>query len=219
MSTTGTSASSFLPSDLRPIRRCNWPKGSTVLPCFQGGFLRRSRSHRGGRGPRAAASARDAGSVTSSSPRLQRNVRSRSAAGSTERCRMPSHFHSACQPASGPRLSGASSSGWARKKGYKRLSSASLASAASSRSKKAGDGSQSPIKRCAMTPESIPATPASARVTSCCETPTRKAPVISLFQTNRWLSSISDQALRASRASRCVSSSATRNGSSRSSTQ
>ena len=130
---------------------------------------------------------------------------------------MPSHFHSACQSPIGPRLSGTASSGWARKNGYKRLTSASLASGASRRSKKVAEGSQSPINRCATTAASMPAASARARVTSCCETPTRNAPVISLFQTNRWRSSISAQARRI--ASCWTSRSAPRSGSSRSSTQ
>ena len=54
-------------------------------------------------------------------------------------------------------------------------------------------------------------------MTSCCETPTRNAPVMSLFQTNRCGRSIARQAART--ASRCASSPASRSGSSVSSTQ
>ncbi len=68
-----------------------------------------------------------------------------------------------------------------------------------------------------MTVGSIPRTWPSARVTSCCETPTRKPPLMSLFQTNRCGPSSSRQARTI--ASRCASSPALRSGKRRSSTQ
>ena len=95
--------------------------------------------------------------------------------------------------------------------------SASAESVACSDSKNAGVGSQSPMSRCATTAGSTPWTLPRARVTSCCETPTRKAPLMSLFQTNRCGRSIARQAPRT--ASRCASSPALRSVSSVPSTQ
>ena len=88
---------------------------------------------------------------------------------------------------------------------------------ASKWAKKDGVGSQSPIRRCATTAGSMPPASASARVTSCCETPTRNAPLMSLFQTNRCRWSSSRQAW--SMAARCCSSLCPRKGSSRCSIQ
>ena len=46
-----------------------------------------------------------------------------------------------------------------------------------------GVGSHAPMSRCAIVPSSTPLTSASARTTSRADAPTRKLPVISLFQT------------------------------------
>ena len=61
--------------------------------------------------------------------------------------------------------------------------SASLVSTATSRSKNSGAGSQAPMSRCAIVPSSTPLSSARARTTSRAEAPTRKLPVMSLFQT------------------------------------
>ena len=63
--------------------------------------------------------------------------------------------------------------------------SALAGSWASRSARNEGVGSQSPMRRCATIDRSRPPASASARVMSCCETPTRNPPLISLFQTNR----------------------------------
>ena len=105
--------------------------------------------------------------------------------------RMPSHFHSACQSAKAPSDVGQGlrgrgpgrrdRGGCGRRRGRRWLGGGR---------RRLGVGSQSPIRRWATMAASTPLTLARARVTSCCETPTRKPPLISLFQTNRWVRSI-----------------------------
>ena len=107
---------------------------------------------------------------------------------------MPSHFHSACQSPIGPRASGGVFQGVGQ---AERVGAAVVGVAGVGRPEpvvEGGVGSQSPISRWATMAGSTPLTFASARVTSCCETPTRKPPLISLFQTNRWVRSIDPQA-------------------------
>ena len=72
----------------------------------------------------------------------------------------------------------------------------SLVSSESRRRKLSAVGSQLPINRCATAASSAPPARASARTTRLWETPTRNAPVISLFQTKR---SVSSRELPASR--------------------
>ncbi len=95
--------------------------------------------------------------------------------------RMPSHFHSACQSLSGPRLSGSSFNGDARKKGYGWPSRSSRRSSLSRWVKKLAPGSNSPISRRAINARGSPLRSARARSTSPRETPTRKLPVSSLL--------------------------------------
>ena len=98
-STTGTSARIFGPSTLRPMRRCICAKGSGRPSCH-GSTSPSSTVPSGNCAPEASISGKR--SVTSSSPRDQRNVR-QSRRMSWER--MPSHFHSTCHSARAPRSS------------------------------------------------------------------------------------------------------------------
>ena len=99
---------------------------------------------------------------------------------------MPSHFHSACHSATSPRSSGAPSSGWARKNGYGRLD---VGVAGVRRDERVVERRRRLPRRPSAGGRSrrrqTPLTWARARVTSSCDTPTRNAPVMSLFQTNR----------------------------------
>ena len=121
-------------------------------------------------------------SVTSSSPRDHRKTSPRRRISCE---RMPSHFHSACHSATSPSASGSPSSGAARKNGIRPAVVVRSPRRRRATSRSPGVGCQSPMSRPATVGTSRPATSARARVSSCCDTPTRKPPVMSLFQTKR----------------------------------
>src|SRR5690606_3265855 len=110
--------------------------------------------------------------------------------------RIPSYFHSTSHSPGSPNSRRSTSSsapgsvldsariGEARKNGYGRDASDAPPPGASRPRKNSGVGRQSPIIRCATPAGSAPATSASARTTSVCDTPTRSAPVTILLSTN-----------------------------------
>ena len=161
-----------------------------------------ARSRRAGARPASSTSGNRP--FSSSSPRDQRKVRP---ARRISCARMPSHFHSASHSATVAEAIGrplpAGRPGRTDRAGSRRRRGRP---ARTRRAKNSGVGSQPPMSRWAIAPSvdaarlrPAPAPPGRA------DTPTRKAPVISLFQTKRSRRSSSRQARTIS--SRCTASS------------